>query len=179
MQAGLGWPDIDAEGRYLQADFGRLSVVSVYVPSGAASEDRQAIKMRFLHRFFPHLRALRASRRHIILCGVWNIAHALKDVKNWRANRTHSGFLPEERAWLSRVFDELGWVDVFHRLKPDAEQYTWWSYRGQAWAKNIGWRIDYQITTPGIAARAQRTKIYTADRFSDHAPLLVEYDYAC
>jgi exodeoxyribonuclease-3 len=178
LQAGLGWPDIDAEGRYLQADFGRLSIVSVYVPSGSASAERQAVKMDFLRCFLPHLRALRASRRHVILCGDWNIAHTPKDLKNWCANQTHSGFLPEERAWLSRVFDELGWVDVFRHLKPDAEQYTWWSYRGQAWAKNIGWRIDYQIATPGIAARAQHTEVYTGDRFSDHAPLLINYDYA-
>jgi exodeoxyribonuclease-3 len=153
--------------------------MSIYIPSGSASEERQAMKMHFLHRFFPHLRALRARRRHILLCGDWNIAHTPQDVKNWRANQTHSGFLPEERAWLSRVFDELGWVDVFRRLKPDAEQYTWWSYRGQAWAKNVGWRIDYQIATPGLAARAQDAEVYTTQRFSDHAPLLVEYDYAC
>jgi exodeoxyribonuclease-3 len=178
VQAGLGWPDIDAEGRYLQADFGRLSIVSLYVPSGSASEERQAVKMDFLRRFLPHLRTLRASRRHVILCGDWNIAHTPKDVKNWRANQTHSGFLPEERAWLSCVLDELGWVDVFRGLNPDAEQYTWWSYRGQAWAKNIGWRIDYQIATPGIAARAQRADIYAVQRFSDHAPLLIDYDYA-
>lgn len=138
VQTGLGWPDIDAEGRYLQADFGRLSIVSVYVPSGATSEERQAVKMDFLRRFLPHLRTLRASRRHVILCGDWNIAHTPKDLKNWRANQTHSGFLPEERAWLSQVFDEVGCVDVFRHLKPDVEQYTWWSYRGRAWSKNIG-----------------------------------------
>lgn len=176
VRAGLGWPDIDAEGRYLQADFGRLSVVSVYVPSGSASAERQAMKMHFLQCFFPHLRALRASRRHVILCGDWNIAHTPRDVKNWRANQNSSGFLPEERAWLTRVFEDLGWVDVFRRLKPEVEQYTWWSYRGQAWTKNVGWRIDYQIATPGIAARAQRAEVYTAQRFSDHAPLLIDYD---
>ena len=110
-------------------------------------------KWKFLRRFLPHLRTLRASRRHIILCGDWNIAAAPpKDLKNWRANQTHSGFLPEERAWLSRVFDEVGWVDVFRRLKPDVEQYTWWSYRGRAWEQNVGWRIDYQIATPDMAA---------------------------
>jgi exodeoxyribonuclease-3 len=130
VQTGLGWPDIDTEGRYLQADFGRLSVVSVYVPSGSASEERQAVKMSFLQRFLPHLRALRAGRRHVILCGDWNIAHTPKDVKNWRANQNRSGFLPEERAWLTRVFKEVGFVDVFRCLNPDAEQYTWWSYRG-------------------------------------------------
>jgi exodeoxyribonuclease-3 len=177
VRAGLGWPDIDAEGRYLQADFGRLSIVSVYIPSGSASEERQVVKMDFLQRFLPHLRTLRASRRHVILCGDWNIAHTPQDLKNWRANQNHSGFLPEERAWLSCVFDELGWVDVFRRLNPDAEQYTWWSYRGRAWEKNVGWRIDYQIATPGMAARVQRTEVYTATRFSDHAPLLIDYDY--
>jgi exodeoxyribonuclease-3 len=178
VRPGLGWPAIDAEGRYLRADFGRLAIVSIYIPSGSASVERQTIKMHFLRRFLPHLRALRVSRRHVLLCGDWNIAHALKDVKNWRANQKYSGFLPEERAWLTQVFEELGWVDVFRRLKPGVEQYTWWSYRGQAWAKNVGWRIDYQIATPGIAARAQRADIYTAQRFSDHAPLVIDYDYA-
>jgi exodeoxyribonuclease-3 len=116
-------------------------------------------------------------RREIILCGDWNIAHRPIDLKNWRGNQKNSGFLPEERAWLSRVFDELGFVDVFRRIDPRPEQYTWWSNRGQAWAKNVGWRIDYQIATPGIAAKARQAAIYKARRFSDHAPLIVDYDH--
>jgi len=175
---GVGVSDIDAEGRYLQADFGSLSVVSLYVPSGSSSEERQRIKFAFMDRFFPHLRRLRRSGREVILCGDWNIAHKEIDLKNWRSNRKNSGFLPEERAWIAQVFDRLGWVDVYRRLQPDTtgESYTWWSNRGQAWAKNVGWRIDYQVATPGIADRAHRTAIYKNRRFSDHAPLTIDYD---
>jgi len=127
--------------------------------------------------FLPHLQALRAEGREIVLCGDWNIAHKEIDLKNWKSNQKNSGFLPEERAWLSKVFDELGWVDVYRRLHPDTtgEAYTWWSNRGQAWAKNVGWRIDYQIATPGMAASASRAEIYKAARFSDHAPLIIDY----
>lgn len=176
---GIGIADIDREGRYLRADFGRLSVISVYLPSGSAGPHRQAVKFRFMERFFPHLRKLAGEGREILLCGDWNIAHREIDLKNWRSNQKNSGFLPEERAWLSRVFDELGWVDVYRRLHPEAteESYTWWSNRGQAWAKNVGWRIDYQIATPALAASARRAAIYKKERFSDHAPLTIEYDY--
>ncbi len=175
---GIGIPDIDREGRYLRVDFDRLAVISVYLPSGSSSEERQAVKFRFLDRFLPHLRRLRAEGREIVLCGDWNIAHKEIDLRNWRANQKNSGFLPEERAWLTRVFDELGWVDVFRRIDPRPAQYTWWSNRGQAWAKNVGWRIDYHIATPRLAAAARRAAIYKARRFSDHAPLIIEYDHA-
>ncbi|MBA3903997.1 MAG: exodeoxyribonuclease III [Rhodocyclaceae bacterium] len=175
---GLGIAEIDSEGRYLRADFGNLSVVSLYLPSGSSSEERQAVKFRFLDLFLPHLRALAASGREIVLCGDWNIAHQPIDLKNWRSNQKNSGFLPEERAWLTQVFDEVGWVDVFRRVDPRPEQYTWWSNRGQAWAKNVGWRIDYHIATSGLAATARRAAIYTEERFSDHAPLIIDYDYA-
>ncbi len=174
---GLGIADIDSEGRYLRADFGALSVISVYLPSGSSSEERQQVKFAFMARFLPHLEKLRAEGREIVLCGDWNIAHKEIDLKNWRGNRKNSGFLPEERAWLTQVFDALGWVDVFRRVDQRAEQYTWWSNRGQAWAKNVGWRIDYHIATPGIAAAAQRAAIYKDERFSDHAPLTIDYDY--
>jgi exodeoxyribonuclease-3 len=175
---GLGIADIDAEGRYLQADFGNLSVISLYLPSGSSSEERQQVKFYFLERFLPHLRDLKASEREIILCGDWNIAHQEIDLKNWKSNQKNSGFLPEERAWLSHVFDQVGWVEVYRRLHPEAtgEAYTWWSNRGQAWAKNVGWRIDYQIATPGVAGKAMRAAVYKEQRFSDHAPLTVEYD---
>jgi exodeoxyribonuclease III len=174
---GLGIADIDSEGRYLRADFGALSVISVYLPSGSSSEERQQVKFAFMARFLPHLEKLRAEGREIVLCGDWNIAHKEIDLKNWRGNRKNSGFLPEERAWLTQVFDDLGWVDVFRRVDPRAEQYTWWSNRGQAWARNVGWRIDYHIATPGIAAAAQHVAIYKDERFSDHAPLTIDYDY--
>ena len=178
VEVGLGIEDIDAEGRYLQTDFGNLSVISVYLPSGSSSPERQQVKFRFLDRFFPHLEGLRRSGRDVLLCGDWNIAHKQIDLKNWRSNQKNSGFLPEERAWLSRVFEELGFVDVFRRLDARPERYTWWSNRGQAWAKNVGWRIDYQIATPEFAARARAASIYTDKRFSDHAPLTIDFDHA-
>ncbi|HET9403027.1 MAG TPA: exodeoxyribonuclease III [Burkholderiales bacterium] len=176
---GIGDNEADCEGRYVRADFGKLSVVSVYLPSGSAGEHRQAAKFRFMECFFPFLKRLASEGREILLCGDWNIAHREIDLKNWRSNRKNSGFLPEERAWLTRVFDELGWVDVYRRLYPDAtgEAYTWWSNRGQAYANNVGWRIDYHIATPGLAAAAKRAAIYKTRRFSDHAPLTIDYDF--
>lgn len=174
---GIGIADIDNEGRYLRVDFGNLSVVSVYLPSGSAGPHRQKAKFRFMDHFLPHLKNLAAAGREILLCGDWNIAHKEIDLKNWRGNQKNSGFLPEERAWLTRVFAELGWTDVFRRVDPRPEQYTWWSNRGQAWTKNVGWRIDYQIATPGFAACARRVAIYKENRFSDHAPLTIDYDY--
>ncbi|MBI4987138.1 MAG: exodeoxyribonuclease III [Rhodocyclales bacterium] len=176
---GIGNAEFDAEGRYLRADWDGLSVISLYLPSGSSSPERQEAKFRFMEVFLPQLAALRREGREIVLCGDWNIAHREIDLKNWKSNQKNSGFLPEERAWLSRVFDELGWVDVYRRLYPDAgpEAYTWWSNRGQAWAKNVGWRIDYQIATPGIAATAVAASIYKEQRFSDHAPLTVDYDW--
>ena len=181
---GINIPEFDDEGRVLRADFDHaqkpLSVVSVYLPSGSASDERQASKFRFLDVFFPVLvswfKEYKSTGREFIICGDWNIAHKEIDLKNWKGNLKNSGFLPEERAWLTRLFDEIGWVDVFRRLDPRPDQYTWWSQRGQARAKNVGWRIDYQIATPGIAALARTTEIYTTDRFSDHAPLIVDYD---
>jgi len=177
---GLGMPDIDAEGRYIEARFGNLSVVSLYLPSGSSGEERQTVKFYVMERFLPHLAALKASGREVVICGDWNIAHKEADLKNWRGNRKNSGFLPEERAWMTHIFDDLGWIDVYRLLHPDAtdECYTWWSNRGQAWAKNVGWRIDYQIATDGIAATAKHSDIFKAERFSDHAPLIIDYDFS-
>lgn len=177
---GLGIDEFDREGRFLQADFGAMSVVTLYLPSGSSSEERQAAKFRFMEQFEPWLESLPNKRqsggREFILCGDWNIAHKEIDLKNWRSNQKNSGFLPEERAWLTKVIDEFGWVDVFRTINQEPEQYTWWSNRGQAWAKNVGWRIDYHIATPAIAQRAQGVGIYKAGRFSDHAPLTIDYD---
>jgi exodeoxyribonuclease-3 len=173
---GLGIPEFDAEGRYLEAQFGKLSVVSLYLPSGSSGEERQAAKFRFMAAFLPHLVELRRSGREVILCGDWNIAHKEIDLKNWRGNRKNSGFLPEERAWLTQLFDEVGFVDVFRKLHPELEAYTWWSNRGQAWAKDVGWRIDYHIATPATAEAARAAAIYKEQRFSDHAPLTVDYE---
>ena len=176
---GLGVPEIDAEGRYLELVYDGFSVVSVYLPSGSSGEHRQLAKIEFMTHFFAHLAAIAMKGREIVICGDWNIAHREVDLKNWKGNLKNSGFLPEERLWLTRVFDELGWVDVFRQLEPDATDsgYTWWSNRGQAWTKNVGWRIDYQIATPGLAATATTTSIHKASRFSDHAPLTVSYDF--
>jgi exodeoxyribonuclease-3 len=175
---GLGIADIDAEGRYLQADFGNLSVVSLYAPSGSSSEERQQAKFSFMAHFMPHLKALKASGREVVICGDWNIAHQEIDLKNWKGNQKNSGFLPEERAWMSEIFEHVGFVDTYRKLYPEAtgEAYTWWSNRGQAWAKNVGWRIDYQIATPGVAATAKEAVVYKEQRFSDHAPLIVGFD---
>jgi exodeoxyribonuclease III len=172
---GFGVDEFDREGRYLEARFGALSVVSIYLPSGSSGPHRQASKFRFLEAFLPYLQRLRRRRRDYILCGDFNIAHQPIDLKNWRANQKNSGFLPEERAWLDRVFGELGYVDAFRAVDPRPEQYTWWSNRGQAWAKNVGWRIDYQIASPRLAGKPRSASIYKAQRFSDHAPLTMDY----
>jgi len=173
---GMGCEEFDVEGRYIEARYGNLSVISLYLPSGSSSEERQQAKYRCLDYFLPYLRDCKANGREYIICGDWNIAHRNIDLKNWRGNQKNSGFLPEERAWLDQLFDEVGYVDAFRHINPDADQYTWWSNRGQAWANNTGWRIDYHITTPGIAATATQTAIYKEQRFSDHAPLTLDYD---
>jgi len=173
----LGRREFDHEGRYLEVRFGSLSVVSLYLPSGSAGPHRQASKDRFLKFFLPKLREWRASGREYVICGDWNIAHREIDLRNWRGNRKNSGFLPHERAWLDTVFDKVGWRDGYRQLHPQAEgeSYTWWSNRGQAYAKNVGWRIDYQIVTPGLADLARRASVFKDTRFSDHAPLVMDY----
>ena len=172
---GFGVPEFDREGRYLELQFQELSIISLYAPSGSSGPERQASKFRFLEAFLPHLRRLLRRKRETILCGDLNIAHRPIDLKNWKSNRKNSGFLPEERAWLDRVFDELGWVDAFREVDPRPERYTWWSNRGQAWAKNVGWRIDYQIASPGLRGAARSAAIHREPRFSDHAPLVMDY----
>jgi exodeoxyribonuclease III len=177
---GLGVPEFDAEGRYVEARFDtpqrKLSIISCYFPSGSSGPERQAAKFRFLDLVYPHLLALKATRE-FILVGDVNIAHKEIDLKNWKGNLKNSGFLPEERAWMTRLLEEAGLVDVFRRLNPKPEQYTWWSNRGQAWAKNVGWRLDYHLATPALAAKARREAIHLAQRFSDHAPLTIDYDF--
>jgi exodeoxyribonuclease-3 len=172
----FGCPEIDNEGRFLQADFGPLSIVSLYLPSGSSGDERQQFKYTVMDLFENWLKERRQDGRDYIICGDWNIAHKQIDLKNWKSNQKNSGFLPEEREWMTKVFDELGYVDVFRQLNQEAEQYTWWSNRGQAWAKNVGWRLDYQVASPGIAEKAIATSIFKDQRFSDHAPLIVEYD---
>ncbi|GAC1419019.1 MAG: exodeoxyribonuclease III [Burkholderiaceae bacterium] len=177
VRLGFGHAEFDAEGRYIQCDFGNLSVISLYCPSGASSPERQLAKFRFMTAFFPHLAALRASGRQVVICGDWNIAHKAIDLRNWKGNQKNSGFLPEERAWLSRIFEEIEFVDVFRGIESGAHHYTWWSNRGNAWANNVGWRIDYHIASRELAATARSHEIYKAQRFSDHAPLTIRYDW--
>lgn len=172
----LGWEPADSEGRYLQADFDGLSVVSLYLPSGSSGELALAKKYRFMEHFYEHLRALRRKRREFIVCADWNICHREIDLRNWRANRKNSGFLPEERAWLDRVYGELGYHDSFRVVEPGSDHYTWWSNRGQAWARNVGWRLDYQLITPGLVGAVRDASIYREERFSDHAPQTMVYD---
>ena len=177
---GFGCGEFDDEGRYVELRFDtpgrKLSIISCYFPSGSSGEERQAAKFRFLDVFDPHLVALKAEREFILVADV-NIAHKEIDLKNWRGNQKNSGFLPDERAWLTKLFGEGGLVDVFRTLNQQPEQYTWWSNRGQAWAKNVGWRLDYHLATPGLAAKAKAEHIYLKQRFSDHAPLVIDYDF--
>jgi exodeoxyribonuclease-3 len=181
LVTGLGLAEFDSEGRWIEKRFDKpgrkLSLISVYFPSGTSGEERQQVKYRFLDAVYPHLMALKAEREFILVADV-NIAHKAIDLKNWRSNQKNSGFLPEERAWLTRLFDDGGVVDVFRTLNDRAEQYTWWSARGAARANNVGWRLDYHLATPGIAALAKKEAIYTAEMFSDHAPLSIDYDFA-
>jgi exodeoxyribonuclease-3 len=171
----LGWDPADSEGRYLQADFKGLSVISLYMPSGSSSEEVLQKKLRFMDIFMEHLRTLRRKRREVIICADWNICHQQIDLKNWRGNQKNSGFLPEERAWLDVLYDEVGYVDSFRLVNTEAEQYTWWSNRGQAWAKNVGWRLDYQVISPKLVDKVRGADIYKDERFSDHAPQIMEY----
>lgn len=172
---GLGWHCADTEGRYIQIDLGNLSIVSLYLPSGTTGEERQKIKYDFLDCYEEVLKKQRQQQREYIICGDWNIAHKNIDIKNWRGNQKNSGFLPEERAWLDKVFGPLGYVDAFREVNQEADQYTWWSNRGQAYAKNVGWRIDYQVITPGLKDKIKSATIYKEQRFSDHAPLIIDY----
>jgi len=183
---GLGIAEFDGEGRWIEKRFDKpgrkLSLISVYFPSGTSGEERQQVKYRFLDAVYPHLMALKAEREFILVADV-NIAHKEIDLKNWRSNQKNSGFLPEERAWMTKLLDAgaegAGLVDVYRLLKPETtgEAYTWWSNRGQAYANNVGWRLDYHLATPAIAARARTESIFKTIKFSDHAPITVDYEF--
>lgn len=172
----MGCEEFDNEGRYVEAVFDKFSVVSLYAPSGSSGDHRQESKERFMVFFMDYLKKLKRKRREFIICGDWNIAHKEADLKNWKGNKKNSGFLPHERAWLDTLFDEVGYIDGFRELEQEPDQYTWWSNRGQAWAKNVGWRIDYQILSPKLKGSVRATSVYRDERFSDHAPLIMDYD---
>lgn len=172
---GLGFDHCDNEGRYIQFDYPKLSVVSIYLPSGTSGDERQEVKLDFLNQLTHHLLKLKNEGRELILCGDYNIAHKKIDLKNWRTNQKNSGFLPEERAWMDELFGSMGFFDAFRTHNQGEDQYTWWSYRSRAWEKNVGWRIDYQVITPGLKEHVTNTRIFREARLSDHAPLLIEY----
>lgn len=176
VQIGIGVDWFDLEGRYLRADFENFSVISLYLPSGTSGEHRQAVKFQAMDLLWQHLHMLKREQKELIICGDWNIAHQPIDLKNWRANQKNSGFLPEERAWLDKVFSTDQFVDAFRVINQQPEQYTWWSNRGQAYEKNVGWRIDYQVVTPGLKDKITQAEIFNEKRFSDHAPLTIKYD---
>ena len=173
---GLGFEIADSEGRYLQVDFNGLSVASLYLPSGSAGEERQARKFAFMSQYMQHMEMLRKDDREYIICGDWNICHKEIDLKNWKANKKNSGFLPEERQWLDELYYELGFIDAFRMVNQEADQYSWWSNRGQARAKNVGWRLDYHVISSGLRNKVMSAEIYTDQNFSDHAPVILDYN---
>ncbi len=175
---GYGDSEFDNEGRYLEVQLGGINIVSLYLPSGSSGEVRQEAKYRCLDSFSRHLKKLQRRRSEYVICGDWNIAHKEMDLKNWKGNKKNSGFLPEERTWMDTVFGEYKYTDAFRALPQEPDQYTWWSNRGRAWDNNVGWRIDYQVVTPGLSDKVKRTAIYRDERFSDHAPLTMDYDWA-
>lgn len=175
---GMGNDTYDSEGRYLEVRIGNMSLASLYMPSGSAKEERLEYKYRCMDYFLPKMQKLLTEGRDVIICGDWNIAHTKADIKNWRGNQKNSGFLPQERAWLDTLFNEVGYVDAFRQLEQPEHSYTWWSNRGQAWANNTGWRIDYHVISPNLQGKVISTEIYKKERFSDHSPLIIDYDYA-
>lgn len=171
-----GSPDMDAEGRFVQADFGGVTVASVYVPSGISGPARERVKMRFfglLREIFDELRA--RGGRHVV-CGDFNVAHREIDIYNPVRNARVTGFLPEERAWMDALLADGSWADAFRVVNKEPKQYTWWANWPKAWANNLGWRIDYQIASRELAECVRGASIYKQERFSDHAPLVIDYD---
>ena len=174
----LGIPELDDEGRYIELEFKNLIIISIYLPSGSSGEERQTFKYKVLDKIYKVFKDKINLGKDIIVCGDFNIAHHEKDLKNFKGNKKNSGFLPDEREWLTKLFTKGRWTDVYRILHPEEGEgsYTWWSNRGQAWLKNVGWRIDYQISNYENAIRAKKAYVYKDERFSDHAPLIIEYD---
>lgn len=176
VASGLGFEVADTEGRYIQADFGKLSVASLYLPSGSSGEEKQQRKFEFMKQYMKHMKKLMKNDREYIVCGDWNICHKEVDLKNWKANQKNSGFLPEERQWLDELYDKVGYVDAFREVNQEQDQYSWWSNRGQARANNVGWRLDYHVVSPKTAAKVVSAEIYREQNFSDHAPVILDYN---
>ena len=173
---GLGFTVCDDEGRWIQADFENVSVISLYMPSGSSSDERQQRKFDFMDAVLPHLQKMKQDKkRDYVICADWNICHKEIDLKNWKPNQKNSGFLPEERQWMDDLLNKEGYTDSFRELHPDLPQYTWWSNRGQAYANDVGWRLDYLLVTDGLKNKAQRAEVYKDQKFSDHAPLIIDY----
>lgn len=176
ISKSFGFREADREGRFIQFDFEKLSIVSVYFPSGSSGMERQDMKYRFMEEFEKWLNSRKKDLKKIIICGDLNIAHNEIDLKNWKGNKKNSGFLPEERAWLGKVFKKYNLFDAYRTLYPNREEYTWWSNRGKAWDNNVGWRIDYQVVGSDYIKKIKSAEIYRTERFSDHAPLVISYD---
>jgi len=174
---GYGDAEFDNEGRYLEVQLGGINVISLYLPSGSSGDVRQEAKYRCLQSFGEHMQKLQRRRSEYVICGDWNIVHTEVDIRNWKQNQKNSGCLPEERAWLDKVFGEYRYTDAFRTIEQEPEQYTWWSNRGRAWDNNVGWRLDYQAVTPGLKDKVLRSDIYRGERFSDHAPVTMDYDW--
>ena len=172
----IGWPVADNEGRYLQLVFDDLKITNIYIPSGTSGDARQTIKYDFLEQYQKILIKQIKEQDPYIICGDFNIAHNNIDIKNWRTNQKNSGFLPAERAWLDNLFQEIGFIDAYRFKNPDKVEYTWWSNRANAWNNNVGWRIDYQIVSPQLKNKIISTEIYRKEKFSDHAPLIINYN---
>lgn len=174
---GLGFEVCDTEGRWLQVDFENLSVVSLYMPSGSSSEERQQRKFTFMDECLPKFKAFAKADKPMIICADWNICHKPLDLKNDKANQKNSGFLPEERQWMDGLLNQHGFSDAYRELYPEKEQYTWWSNRGNAYANDVGWRLDYQLVTQELIGKAVAASVYKDEKFSDHAPLIIDYQY--
>lgn len=177
VEYGINWPEFDAEGRWLSVDLGQLIVASLYMPSGSSKDSRQDFKYLCMERIQQKLHELLQQDKPFIICGDWNIAHRKIDIKNWRGNVNNSGFLPQEREWMTHLMDNMSIVDAFRAIETGEHQYSWWSNRGQAWANNTGWRIDYHLTSPHFKDRVKSAHIYKDERFSDHAPVIIEYQH--
>ena len=175
ISKSFGFKEADREGRFIQFDFEKFSIVSIYFPSGSSGMERQDMKYRFMEKFEMWLESRKKDLKKFIICGDLNIAHHEIDLKNWRANKKNSGFLIEERDWLTKILERYNLFDAYRTLYPAKEAYTWWSNRGKAWDNNVGWRIDYQVIGSNFVTKINTAEIFRSERFSDHAPLIINY----